>query len=155
MIVYRISSIKYANDLSGTGAGLYGGRWNPRGINLLYTAGSISLTCLEYMAHNFHVMQTASLCLSKIEIADDSPLQELTIEELPKNWNSTAFEPLTTQQIGLDFLIKSECYAFKVPSAIVPDEFNYLLNPQHILHRETIIKEQIIPFQMDERLFGK
>lgn len=155
MIVYRISSTQYANDLSGIGAGLYGGRWNPRGMNLLYTAGSISLACLEYLAHNFHVMQTNSLCLSKIEVSEDSSIQEITSNDLPKNWNEHSYEPFSTQQIGLDFSAQTQYYGLKVPSAIVPEEFNYLLNPLHGLHKETIIKEQITPFQMDRRLFGK
>ncbi len=154
MIIYRISSLKYANDLSGTGAGLYGGRWNPRGVNLLYTAGNISLACLEYLAHNFHVMQTTSICLSKIEIPADSSIQEITKKELPKDWKEKSYEPFSTQQLGLAFSEHSQCYILKVPSAIVPDEFNYLLNPLHPMHSQTIIKEQVTPFQMDKRLFG-
>lgn len=155
MLVYRISSTKYANDLSGTGAGLYGGRWNPRGVSLLYTASSISLACLEYMAHNFHVMQTTTMCLSKIEIPDDSSIQEIPKNELPKDWREKSYEPFTTQQLGLAFSEHAQDYVLKVPSAIVPDEYNYLLNPLHPLHNQSIIKEQIIPFHMDNRLFGK
>ncbi len=154
MIIYRISSIKYSNDLSGTGAGLYGGRWNPRGVNLLYTAGSISLACLEYLAHNFHVMQTTSICLSKIETPADSTIQEVAKNELPKDWKEKSYEPFSTQQLGLAFSEHSQSYILKVPSAIVPDEFNYLLNPMHPQHNQTIIKEQITPFQMNKRLFG-
>lgn len=155
MIIYRISSLKYANDLSGTGAGLYGGRWNPRGVNLLYTSGSISLACLEYLAHNFHVMQTSSICLSKLEVPDTSSIQEVTKNELPENWSEYVYEPFATQQLGLTFLTNAQDYILKVPSAIVPDEFNYLLNPLHSLHEKTNIKEQITPFQMDNRLFGR
>lgn len=155
MLIYRISSLKYANDLSGNGAGLYGGRWNPRGINLLYTASNISLACLEYLAHNFHVMQTANICLSKIEIPDNSLIHEVTKDELPKNWRERSYEPFTTQQIGLAFFERAQSYILKVPSAIVPDEFNYLLNPLHLEHKETTIQEQITPFQLDARLFGK
>lgn len=155
MIVYRISSTQYANDLSGTGPGLYGGRWNPRGVNLLYTAGSISLACLEYLAHNYHLMQTNFLCLSKIELRGSISIQEVTQNDLPNNWNENSFEPLITQQIGSAFSLQTQYYALKVPSALVPDEFNYLLNPMHPLHNKTIIKEQITPFHMDPRLFGK
>ncbi len=155
MLVYRICKVEYAQDFSGTGAGLYGGRWNPRGVNLLYTAGSISLACLEYLAHNYHVLQNKEICLSKIEIKEANSIKEVPIKHLPKDWKETSYEPFSTQQIGLDFSERKEAHMLKVPSALVPDEFNYLLNPHHPNHSQVKIKEQIIPFELDSRLFGR
>lgn len=154
MEVYRISSEKYANDLSGIGAGLYGGRWNPKGLNVVYTAGSISLACMEYLVHNIHLIISKEICLSKIQISDAVPIGYINKKELPSDWNEKSYLPITTQSIGQEYLEKGIKYGLKVPSVIVPEEFNYLLNPHHDLHNKTRIIEQISPFTIDERLFG-
>ncbi|MGW8122042.1 RES family NAD+ phosphorylase [Roseivirga echinicomitans] len=153
MLVYRISKRAYANDLSGTGAGLYGGRWNPKGVNLVYTAASTSLACLEYLVHNIHLMGMNELCLSELQISDDSSIEVLPLNDLPPDWQSKAYTPLSTQKIGLDFFQRAEAYLLKVPSAIVSNEFNYLLNPLHPDHKQTSVHQQITPFTIDERLF--
>ena len=155
MLVYRICKQLYANDLSGTGAGLYGGRWNPKGTNLLYTTGSISLACLEYMVHNISLMAPKDICLSVIDIVEDSEVYALDIARLPTGWNEKSLLPLPTQQIGADFIKEGKTHILKVPSAIVPGEFNYLLNPLHALHRKIQIVKQIVPFELDNRLFER
>jgi RES domain-containing protein len=154
MLVYRISSRNYVRDLSGTGAGLYGGRWNPVGIRLLYTTGSISLACLEYLAHNFHVLASQDICLAKIRINQHS-VETLTTRDLPEGWNEKSYLPASTQKIGADFATRAQAYLIKVPSAIVPDEYNFLLNPLHPHHEYTVIEKLIDPFVLDGRLFGK
>lgn len=154
MIVYRISSRRYARDLSGEGAGLYGGRWNHPGIRLLYTAGSISLACLEYLAHNFHVMASQNICLTKIRMKEPVPLAADSTLSLPGDWNEKTYMPVSTRKIGMDFVNKAQDYALKVPSAIVPGEYNFLLNPLHPHHIHTMIEELVDPFTFDKRLFG-
>ncbi|HET9054151.1 MAG TPA: RES family NAD+ phosphorylase [Cyclobacteriaceae bacterium] len=153
MLVYRLCSSAYARDLSGAGAGLYGGRWNPAGVRLLYTAGSISLACLEYLAHNFHVLAAQRICLVKIRIHDSS-IAALSVNDLPAGWNEKTFTPAAAQNTGAAFVRNARHYVRKVPSAIVPDEFNYLLNPQHPLHAHTVIETITDPFVLDSRLLG-
>ena len=154
MDVFKITRRKYSQDLSGIGAGLYGGRWNPKGTNLVYTGGSISLACMEYLVHNIHVMGSNDLCLCKINIPESVYIEEVNQKTLPNGWNEKSFMPLFTQEIGQKFCRDRVNYVLKVPSAIIPDEFNYLLNPLHPFHRKTKITVQIDPFAMDERLFG-
>ncbi|MEM7548488.1 MAG: RES family NAD+ phosphorylase [Bacteroidota bacterium] len=153
MHVYRICKRKYSNDLSGVGAGLYGGRWNPRGMNLLYTAGSISLACLEYLVHNIHLSEATDICLSIIEIPDDSKIHSVTKESLPDDWNETSYLPHSTQSVGEDFINAGKNYILMVPSAVVPNEFNYLINPQHSDHTKTKTVKKTDPFELDSRLF--
>ncbi|MFY0600418.1 MAG: RES family NAD+ phosphorylase [Cyclobacteriaceae bacterium] len=155
MLVYRICKSKYARDLSGKGAALYGGRWNPPGTPLLYTAGSISLACLEYLANNFHILSSQNICLVKIKLQDTSSVEECELQSLDQNWNQKNYIPHSTQSIGERFVREANSYVLKVPSAIVPQEYNFLLNPIHFHHQHTQVEEVIEPFILDERLFGK
>lgn len=152
MQVYRISKTTYADDLSGYGASLYGGRWNPKGFPVLYTAGSISLAILEYLAHNMHVFQSYSLSLCTIEIPDSSSIKVLSPSVLPNDWTRT-LEPFTeTQKIGAQFLFHKKYHLIKVPSVLAPHEYNYLINPAHPLHKGLKIVDLITPFRIDQRL---
>jgi len=152
MFVFRISKKSYINDLSGIGAGLYGGRWNPKGVNMVYTSSSIALASLEYLIHNFHLLSTADICLAKIEVGLPSPILEYQSNELPDNWNLQLGSQYATQQIGRYFALNGNDYVLKVPSAVAPGEFNLLLNPYHPSHAQTKIIEKIDPFVFDKRL---
>ncbi|MFY0655032.1 MAG: RES family NAD+ phosphorylase [Cyclobacteriaceae bacterium] len=152
MIVYRISKQAYINDLNGIGAGMYGGRWNPKGINLCYTSGSIALAYLEFYIHNFHLLSTTHVCLAKISIGKPAPLLEYTEDQLPENWDTKLSAIYGTQEIGKQFVLNSDGYILKVPSAIVPGEYNYLLNPNHGNHKYTVVEQVVDPLSYDPRL---
>jgi len=152
MFVYRISKKIHIKDLSGIGAGLYGGRWNPIGINMVYTSGSIALATLEYLVHNFHLLSTAEICLAKIEIGKPKSMLVKKNSDLPSGWNRQMHLQYATQQIGKEFCLKGTDYILKVPSAVVPGEFNLLLNPQHKHHAYTKVVEVIDPFTFDQRI---
>ena len=154
MIVFRISKKAHIEDLSGIGAGLYGGRWNPKGINLVYTSSSIALATLEYLVHNYHLLSTAEICLAKIKIGTPTPILELKTKELPLDWNLPLKILQATQQFGKDFYLQRKDYIMKVPSAVVPQEFNLLLNPLHGHHSRTKVVEIIDPFVFDQRLLN-
>jgi RES domain-containing protein len=154
MHVYRISKKVHINDLSGIGAGLYGGRWNPKGINLVYTSSSIALASLEFLVHNFHILSTARVCLAKIEIGAAKSILELRNNDLPLNWNMQLSQQYATQRLGKEFLLNGSKYILKVPSAVVPGEFNLLLNPIHSNHVKTKVVEVIDPFIFDQRLLN-
>ncbi len=154
MLVYRISKKEYINDLTGIGAGLFGGRWNPKGLNMVYTSGSIALASLEYLVHNYHLLSTTTVCLAKLEINDSASVAVFPYDQLPKGWNLQMSQQLGTQTIGKDFLLKGKHYGLKVPSAVISGEFNLLLNPLHSRHSQTKMVEIIDPFVFDERLLN-
>ena len=148
MILYRISSAKYADDLSGNGARLYGGRWNSEGKPMVYLASSRSLAVLESLAHIVATNIPADFVILTIETPDDF----LAIPEnvLPDNWNEYP-EQHILKQIGNSFLQRNEHLLLKVPSALVPEEFNYLMNPLHAKAAKVkVIKK--VPFNFDQRL---
>ena len=148
MLLYRVTSAKYADDLSGSGARLYGGRWNSEGKPMVYLASSRSLAVLETLAHFIPTNIPTESVMLTIEAPDD--FLEIPENILPDNWNEYP-EQHIVKQIGNSFLQRNEHLLLKVPSALVPEEFNYLLNPLHPkAGKVKIIKKA--PFNFDARL---
>jgi RES domain-containing protein len=130
MIVYRIARKKYAHDLSGIGAKIAGGRWNSPGNPVVYTSGSISLAMLEVAVHLPLEKLPKGFFLITIEVPEDIQVAKVDRSKLPLNWALSIQAPVT-QQIGDLFLSKGKNLVLQVPSAVVPEEFNYLVNPNH------------------------
>ena len=150
MIVYRLSKGQYANDLSGKGAELVGGRWNSRGNAMLYTSQSIALCVTEIAVHVPLGILPKDYQLIHIEIPDEDLLE---MKRLPKDWQSFPHSN-STQMIGDKFLKEHKHLVFKVPSAAVQGEFNFLINPSHKnFNQIKIVKLE--DFNFDERLFRK
>lgn len=126
MRVYRISKTKYSEDLNGTGAKLYGGRWNPVGTPCIYTAESRALATLEY-AVNVNIdfiPRGLSICVFEI---DDNQIHTIDIQKLPGNWRDNP-TPLSTKEFGAEYFSKGYSI-LKIPSVVIPEEWNYILNP--------------------------
>jgi RES domain-containing protein len=153
MIVYRLSKGMYRNDLSGKGAELAGGRWNSKGIALLYTSESIALCTVEVAVHMPLGIVPKDYHLVRIEIPDAVAIQEISEESLPATWKSFP-HPNITQEIGDSFVMQAEFLVLKVPSATVQGTYNYLLNPRHREFSQIQVVATI-PFEFDERLFVK
>lgn len=88
MKVFRLCKAKYNGDLSGKGAELFGGRWNNKGVALLYTSDSVSLCTLEVVVHSEQGDVPRNYVLHTFEIPDDLPILEVAIENLPPDWRS-------------------------------------------------------------------
>ncbi|KAF0235838.1 MAG: RES domain-containing [Prolixibacteraceae bacterium] len=150
MIVYRITK-KEHSALDGMG-GLYGpGRWHKKGFPVIYTSEHASLAAWEKIVHvaSFENLQN-NLLLVKIEIPEGIEIQTIPQNVLVKGWDSFPFSNETVNY-GTSFLLKKEYLALKVPSVIIPDEFNIILNP---LHPEIQGCKVIsaIPFLFDKRV---
>ena len=132
MKVYRIEREKYLpTTLSGVGAAATGFRWNSINTFLVYTAESRALATLEVSVHlDLSEDLPTDRYYVEIEIPDDIEIQELNFEDLPENWDSKP-PILETQYIGDEFVTNNEFAILKVPSCIVPPEYNYLINPNH------------------------
>lgn len=150
MIVYRLSQKQYANDLSGKGAELYGGRWNNIGQPMIYTAESRSLCLVEIAVHTPFSIHPKNYQLITIEFPDEE-LEVFPKSKLPANWNAV---PHTneSQAVGDTFLNQQNALALQVPSAIVPQENNILLNPLHP-NSKFIQILSVEPFSLDHQLF--
>lgn len=131
MIVHRICKAKYASAIfSGAGGMEASGRWHHKGRPIVYTAQSLSLSALEYLVHLGRRDSNIALVSAQLTISDDMPITVPDISALPANWDS--WPPLeTTMAFGDAWLVETKSAVLKVPSALIPAESNFLLNPQH------------------------
>jgi len=133
MIIYRIEREKYlATTLQGIGASKSDGyRWNSLNTQMVYTAESRALATLEVSVHlDLSEDFPSDRYYVEIEVPDEIILQEVNLEDLLEGWDSKP-PILITQTIGDDFINYNEAAILKVPSSIVPQEFNYMINPNH------------------------
>ena len=146
---WRIVKKKFTGTaFDGEGAREYGGRWNSPGKRVVYTSGSVALALLEMLVH-----VDSSLLSSYLVIParfDDSAVSAVDALSLPDDWR-THPAPFTLRQIGDKWLESLSSPVLKVPSAIVPDEQNYLLNPDHP-HFSKISIGDPVQFEIDLRL---
>lgn len=148
MIVYRIGKSRYARDLSGEGARLCGGRWNHKGIPCIYTSGSRALAVLEYTV-NVNIEDIPRYLSVTIFEIPDTGIQEITVDNLPGNWHATP-APGKTKEYGTRLLAEGDYPVIKIPSAVIPEEFNYILNPLHPLSDIRIVR--VADFIYDVRI---
>lgn len=128
MWVYRITAHKYAKaPLSGQGAARAGGRWNPKGLPMGYTAGSRSLAILEMLVHLPRDTIPASMAMVPIQIADRDIMD---VTDVPNGWDRPRYDA-AVQNRGAAWARSGASLALRVPSAIVRAETNVLVNPAH------------------------
>ncbi len=153
MLVYRIEREKYLSSaLSGIGASVTKGyRWNSLHTKLVYTAESRALATLEVSVH-LDLSQDLPLdrYYIEIEIPDDIVILEVNHEDLPAGCDDKP-STIITQIIGDDFVAQGDAAVLKVPSSIVPQESNYLINPNHPDAKRIIVKSTS-PMIFDGRL---
>lgn len=128
MEVYRISKTKWAGDLSGEGARLYGGRWNRKGTSCLYTSSSRSLAILEFSVNVSLDEVPRSLSIVTLKLPDQ--FLEVALQDLPGNWKDVP-APASTREFGTKLLQEGKHLIIRLPSAVIPQEFNFIINPAH------------------------
>ena len=149
MILYRIGKCIYADNLSGEGARLYGGRWNSEGRSAVYLASSCSLAMLEVLVHLQPLMIPNDYCIVEVEVPENS-ISQVLAANLPDNWKDVS-SPAILKVMGNNFLANKKHLMLKVPSSIVPTEYNYLLNPLHPdMKKVKVLSKE--PFDFDSRL---
>ena len=150
LTVWRIVKTKYASSaFDGLGAKRNGGRWTSSGRRAVYTSSTAALATLEVLAH----IDSTALLLSYSLIQATVPEQLVTsvaLATLPEDWKNFPAPP-RLQAIGDAWLRDRTSAVLRVPSALVPVDFNYLLNPEHP-DFPLITPGQPVPFPLDPRL---
>jgi len=147
MLVYRITHKIYSKELFASGLE---GRWNGDGKKVIYTAGSVALAFLENMIRRQGVGFNSDFKTMIIEIPDDLKIQVIKNENLAAGWREFT-DYSKCQPLGNAWFDKGEKPVLKVPSAVLPEEFNYVINAAHPDFKKIKLVEttELIP---DERI---
>ncbi len=147
--VYRFAPKQFIDDLTGKGAMLFGGRWNSIGLPAVYTSYTISLALVELFIHKETYQDILANQLMEISI-DSTISGTINSKKLKKNWQQDASY---SQLIGNDFLTNNNNLCLQVPSAIIEQENNVILNPQYIDFSKKVRIKKVRLFSFDNRLF--
>lgn len=127
MTVYRITKQEYSKELKASG---YPARWNFKGSYVIYTAESRSLACLENLVHRSGEGNNALYKVILIQIPDTIKIDTIDITALKKDWQKIESYAYC-QSLGAEWLSGFKTAILKVPSVLIKNEFNYLINPAH------------------------
>jgi RES domain-containing protein len=151
MIAYRFSNSLYKDDISGTGARLFGGRWNYKGTPALYASSTISLALLEILVNAKSLENLKSLALLTLEIPEKLEPSVHKLSNLKKDW---VHDGEYCKYIGTHFLLEKKFLFLQCPSAVVEQEMNYIINPLYSeFGKISIVSAD--DYKFDERLFKK
>lgn len=149
MFVYNIRKAKYAKSLQASGVA---NRWNKNDEFVIYTGSSRALSTLELVVHRSAIRIDNSYKLLVIEIdCKEDEVFEVKKNKLPKNWQSIEAYP-RLQEIGSDWYQELKYLVMKVPSSIIPKEFNYLINTKHLDFTTKVKIKEVEVYQWDDRL---
>lgn len=150
MEVFRICKEAYSGKLTSSGSA---NRWNIKGQQVIYTGSSRSLSSLELVVHKGSIVPAIAYKVMIISIADDDYLiKQLLIKDLPSDWREfRAYSSL--QKIGSDWYNSHESLVLKVPSAIIPFEYNYVINTEHPSFSNKVHLARTEEYFWDSRLF--
>ena len=150
-VFHIVTQRRVADAFTGEGARLYGGRWNPKGIRVVYTASSRALAMLEMLAQDQPLR--ARYVIIPATIPASIPMERVAITKLSTDWSESG-QNNALRAMGADWVRRGKSAILCVPSAVVPSEFNYLINPRHPdFGRIKIGKAEVI--KSDARLIQK
>jgi RES domain-containing protein len=152
MEVFRIAQEIFASELLASGSA---NRWNLKGQQVIYTGSSRSLSTLELIVHQGIVVPAERYRVMVISIADDDYLQkQMHIKDLPPDWRRfSAYSRL--QKLGSEWISRQESLVLKVPSAVVPYEYNFIINTEHPEFSSKVKLVRTEEYFWDSRLLGR
>jgi RES domain-containing protein len=151
--IYRVDLEAFVPTAkSGEGARLYGGRWNSPGLPVIYCAQSLALAVLEILVHASTPQERAD---ARVWFALSLPPGAVTtvrMRSLPHGWNDPVSIHPSTMALGDTWLRSNKSLALCVPSALLPGEWNYVLNVNHPHFRKSLRWSKPHAVQLDPRL---
>jgi RES domain-containing protein len=149
MELFRISAAEYSTELTSSGAA---NRWNKKGEYVIYTGGSRSLSTLESVVHRSFIQPDITYKVMILSVTDsDRLIKTIGTSDLPKNWRQfEAYSKL--QEIGSAWITSKETLILKVPSVVIPQEYNYVINAEHPDFKANVLLVRTENYFWDERL---
>ncbi|HZN54819.1 MAG TPA: RES family NAD+ phosphorylase [Candidatus Polarisedimenticolaceae bacterium] len=153
MRLWRLCRSRYsAEALNGEGGLGASGRWHLKGTRIVYASQTLSLAALEYLVHVARDLAPPDLISVEIDVAPPVKIERLAPSDLPDGWNAMP-APAAAQRLGTAWIARGESTVLEVPSALIPHEHNYLLNPARSdFAKVTVVKRR--RFSFDPRLLG-
>jgi RES domain-containing protein len=155
MVGWRISKRRYAippaSAFDGEGSRRRGGRWTPPGRRAAYASSSLALASLEYFVNLDPEDAPTDLVSIRVEIPDGVRFEQVSIPSLPDTWRRTPF-PQELWIIGETWLLSASSVCLLVPSAVVPEEVNLIVNPSHPDFKDLQFSEAV-EFTFDRRMW--
>jgi RES domain-containing protein len=152
MKIFRICRRIHAADaFSGEGARRFGGRWNTRGLPMVYTSTSLSLAALELFVHLDPTLAPDDLVSISATLPAGEPARTLKLADLPGDWFA---DETVTRDLGDQWITGLSSLALQVPSVPIHSESNVLINPLHPRLAELQI-DSPLPFLFDARMFQR
>lgn len=149
MRAWRIAKRKFALDRSGAGAYRHGGRWNNAGVHAIYAGLTPEIAALEKLIHTGDILP-ADLVLVLIALPDDDTLYEApALETLPAGWNELP-SSAAAASFGSGFLMKGKQLGLIIPSVVMPESRNIMINPHHP-NFTSVTMSIVRPFKFDSR----
>lgn len=150
---WRLCKSKHANNaFDGEGARLFGGRWSSPGTRVVYVSESLSLATLEVLVHLQHAPALADYVVFQIDFADEL-VEKLADGERPPTWRDYP-APAANQAVGDRWIQNGRSLVLRVPSAVIPREHNYLINPAHADFRNAVWQGPT-PLDVDPRVLRR
>jgi RES domain-containing protein len=150
--VWRIDKKEHsASSFSGEGAFVCGGRWSPRGVRAVYAAQSLALAALEKFVHLQGAAGAMGFVSFRIDVPESVKVRHLDPAHLPRDWRGVP-APASTQAVGAAWARKGDSAILRVPSVLIPSEYDYLLNPLHADFKSLRISAPE-PFHFDQRMW--
>lgn len=151
MRVHRIvKTLARTRDLSGLGAYLEGGRWNSEGVYALYASENPSLALLELLVHVDPEEMPPDMYVMELGLARTSRILQVPDDDLPHDWREP--ENLSLRNLGDRHLKEGKYLGLKVRSAVMPSQYNFVLNPRHADFGKCVQVERVYPLEIDRRL---
>jgi RES domain-containing protein len=148
--VWRIASATHT-AFDGEGARRFGSRWTPRGVRAVFTSATLSLAALERFVNTDPDLEPDELVAMAVDIESNVAIETVAVADLPADWR-TYPAPSMLAEIGERWLRASKSVVLSVPSAVIPSERNFILNPAHEdFARLTIHSAE--PFRFDPRMW--
>jgi RES domain-containing protein len=155
MVGWRISKRRYANPpaaaFDGEGSRRRGGRWTPPGWRVAYASSSLALASLEYFVNLDPEDAPADLVSIRVSISGGLRYEQVSVSSLPESWRRVPF-PQELWAVGEQWLVSASSVCLLVPSAVVPEEFNLLINPSHSDFKDLQFSEPA-DFNFDPRMW--
>lgn len=131
IVAWRLTKARHAaTAFDGEGARLEGGRWNPKGISVVYLADHPALAALEAFVHLKGATMKIKFMMFRVEIPVEVPVLELDVADLPAGWRGEPPAP-GTMAVGEKWVREGKATVLKVPSVLVPAAANFVLNLRH------------------------